>query len=447
MMNYPYSISGSNYKIDPTRRRGGALKSDGSPNDNNRVEIGPTDLAFDEWEQLGLESPNLANMREFRLERIKKGLIERDLAGVLMFDPLNIRYATDTTNMQVWITHNYGRACFVAADGHIILWDFHSCEHLSSHLPLVKEVRHGASFFYFESGDKTEQHAAQFAAEINELVRQYGADNRRIAVDKIEIAGLRALDKLGLEVTNGQELMEKARVIKGPDEIKAMRCSIASTEISMAIMKQHTMPGITENDVWSVLHAENIRRGGEWIECRLLSSGLRTNPWFQESGPRVMQDGELLAFDTDLIGPYGICADLSRTWMIGDTPPSAEQKRLYQHAHEHIQSNQELLKPGVTFRELTEKSHRLEKEFRAGRYGVIMHGVGLCDEYPSIRYPEDYDECGYDGVLEPGMALCVEAYVGSQGGKEGVKLEDQVIITEGGFENITRFPFEQDLLS
>ncbi len=75
-----------------------------------------------------------------------------------------------------------------------------------------------------------------------------------------------------------------------------------------------------------------------------------------------------------------------------------------------------------------------------------MHGVGLCDEYPSIRYPEDLEGHGYDGVLEPGMALCVEAYVGAVGGKEGVKLEDQVIITEDGFENLTNYPFEKELL-
>ncbi|WP_271273866.1 dimethylsulfonioproprionate lyase DddP [Aliamphritea hakodatensis] len=442
-----FVFSSSNRKIDPTRRRAGQLKPDGSPNENDRVEIGPTDLAFNEWDELGLTTPNLTRMREFRLQRIVEALNKQDLAGVLLFDPLNIRYATDSTNMQLWITHNHARACFVAASGHMILWDFHNCEHLSSYLPLVKEVRGGASFFYFETGDRTQEHAAHFAKEIDALLREHGGDNRRLAVDKIEIAGLRELDKCGVEIRDGQALMEHARVIKGEDEINAMRCSIASTEISMQLMKEATVPGVTENDIWSVLHAENIRRGGEWIECRLLASGPRTNPWFQECGPRVVQQGELLAFDTDLIGPYGICADLSRTWMIGDAKPTAKQKHLYQIAYEHIQYNMQLLKPGMSFREVTEAGLRLPPEYRDLRYGVMMHGVGLCDEYPSIRYPEDIDGHGYDGVLEPGMALCVEAYVGAVGGGEGVKLEDQIIITEDGYENLTNFPFEADFLS
>ena len=446
-MNHPHVSYSSNRKIDPTRRRHGPVKPDGSPNDNDRVEIGPTDLAFDEWESLGLECPDLTAMREFRLERIKAELVSRDLAGVLLFDPLNIRYATDTTNMQVWITHNSARACFVTADGYIVLWDFHSSDHLSHHLPLVKEVRHGASFFYFECGEQVDLHADQFTAAIDDILRQHGGGNRRIAVDKIEIAGLRALDRAGIEIHDGQEVMELARVIKGPDEIHAMRCAIASTEIAMGMMQKASLPGLSENDIWAVLHAENIRRGGEWIECRLLSTGPRTNPWFQECGPRIVKSGDILAVDTDLIGPYGICADISRSWVIGDTAPTAEQKRLYGIAHEHIMTNMELLGPGVSLLEITEKGHRLPEEFRAQRYGVMMHGVGLCDEYPCVRYPEDVEAHGYDAVLEPGMVLCVEAYIGAEGGREGVKLEDQVLITEDGYENLTRYPFEQDLLA
>ncbi|NRF13984.1 dimethylsulfonioproprionate lyase DddP [Vibrio coralliilyticus] len=439
-------VLGSNRKIDPSRRRAAQIKPDGSVNDNDRVEIGPTALAFQEWADLGLTPPNLHKMREYRLKRIVDQLQARDLAGVLLFDPLNIRYATDSTNMQLWIAHNHARACFVSAEGYMILWDFHNCEHLSAHLPLVKEVRNGASFFYFETGNRTNEHAHHFAKEIADIVKRHGGGSNRIAVDKIEIVGLRELDKQGLDIFDGQEVMELARAVKNIDEINAMRCSIASTEIAMKKMQEATVPGVTENDIWSVLHAENIKRGGEWIECRILSSGPRTNPWFQECGPRVVKEGELLAFDTDLIGPYGFCADLSRTWLIGDVEATEEQRHLYRVAYEHIQHNMEILKPGMTFEEVTRSGLLLPEKYRPQRYGVMMHGVGLCDEYPSIRYPEDLEGHGYDGVLEPGMALCVEAYVGAVGGKEGVKLEDQVIITEDGFENLTNYPFEKELL-
>ena len=101
-------------KIDPTR---GATLPDGSLNDNDRVEIGPTQLAYREWEGAGLTLPNLEAMRRFRWQRLVQGVVDRDYGGILMFDPLNIRYATDSTNMQLWNTHNAFRACLVCADG------------------------------------------------------------------------------------------------------------------------------------------------------------------------------------------------------------------------------------------------------------------------------------------------------------------------------------------
>ncbi len=441
-----YSIDPSDRKIDPTRKPGVALKPDGTPDDNDRVEIGPTNLAFDEWEILGLEIPDLPRMREFRLQRLTDELKRRDYGGILLFDPLNIRYATDCTNMQLWITHNPARACFVSADGYVVLYDFHSCEHLSDHLPLIREVRGGASFFYFESANRQHEHAAKFARDIDGLMREHSGQNRRLAVDKIEIAGLRALEKQGLTVFEGQEVTELARVIKGEDEIRALRCATSACEAAMDEMYEAMEPGKSENEIWASLHAGNIRRGGEWLETRILSSGPRTNPWFQESGPRIVNAGELLAFDTDMVGTYGMCCDISRTWLIGDLPPTAEQKRVYQVAHEHIMTNMELLKPGVHFSEITERAHRLPDNMVPLRYGVVMHGVGLCDEYPSIRYREDYEHYGYDGVFEPGMVMCVEVYAGEVGGSCGVKLEDQVLITEDGYENMTKYPFEEVLL-
>lgn len=442
----PYSIDSTNRKIDPARKPATRLKPDGTIDDNDRVEIGPTLLAFDEWSALGLEIPQLERMREFRLQRLVQELQRRDYAGILLFDPLNIRYATDCTNMQLWITHNPARACFVSAEGYIVLYDFHSCEHLSTHLPLIKELRSGASFFYFESAGRSEEHATKFAAGIDELMRTHGGKNRRLAIDKIEIAGLRALEKLGLQIYPGQEVTELARVIKGIDEIAALRCSVAACEAAMDEMRDVMLAGKSENEIWSALHAGNIKRGGEWLETRILSSGPRTNPWFQESGPRIISDGELLAFDTDMIGTYGMCCDISRTWLCGEVAPNEEQKRIYRIAYEHIMANMELLRPGVSFSEITEKAHRLPDNCIPNRYGVVMHGVGLCDEYPSIRYREDHQAHGYDGIIEPGMVICVEVYAGEVGGKNGVKLEDQVLITETGYDNMTRYPFEDILL-
>ncbi|MFQ5566548.1 MAG: dimethylsulfonioproprionate lyase DddP [Paracoccaceae bacterium] len=443
-----YAIA--NRKIDPSRRpaTGLATKPDGSPVDNDRAEIGPTQLAFDEWAAAGIEAPDLETMRRFRLDRIVAALAERDYGGLLMFDPLNIRYATDSTNMQLWNAHNPFRACLVCPDGYMVLWEYKGpgLAILSEFNPLVREVRKGASMFYFATGDRGSDDARAFVDQVNEVMRAHGGNNRRLAVDKIMIHGLHALETADFIVEDGEEVTEKTRAVKGEDEIKAMRCAMHGCEMSMTAMERAMAPGMTEDELWAVLHAENIRRGGEWIETRLLASGPRTNPWFQECGPRVIQPNEIVAFDTDLIGCYGMCADISRTWWLGDQEPTAEMKRLYRFAHEHIMTNIELCKPGVSFKELTFGGHQMTEEFMDQRYGVRMHGVGLCDEWPAIKHPIDWREGAFDYYLEPGMMLCVEALIGTEGGEFSIKLEDQILITETGYENLTKYPFDARLL-
>ena len=439
------TIIGSNRRIDPTRRA--HLKPDLTPDDNDRVELGPTDLAFAEWKAAGIEAPDMPALREYRLLRLQEQIRKHNCAGLLLFDPLNIRYATDTTNMQLWIAHNAARACFVPPEGKVILWDFHNCEHLSAHLPLVGEVRHGASFFYFETGDKTEAAAAHFVDEVIDVMKSHGGANKRLAVDKIETPGYVRLVEKGIEIIEGQMLTEHARAIKNDNEIRAMRCAVHACEMAVEEMRYAMRPGVSENEMWAALHAGNIKRGGEWIETRILSSGPRTNPWFQECGPRIMQEGDMMAFDTDLVGTYGYCCDISRSWIVGDVAPTEEQKTLYKVAFEHVMTNIGLIKPGMSFAEMTAKAHRLPEEYRALRYGVLAHGVGLCDEYPCVRYPEDVEAHGYSGTFEPGMTLGVEAYIGAVRGLEGVKLEEQVLITETGCETLSTYRYEDALLA
>ena len=263
--------------------------------------------------------------------------------------------------------------------------------------------------------------------------------------------GARALEAQGFDLMDGEAVTEHARAIKGPDEIRAMRCANHACETSVRAMevfaRAHVGDGKTcEDDVWAILHAENIKRGGEWIETRLLASGPRTNPWFQECGPRVCQQNEIISFDTDLIGAYGICIDISRSWWIGDQKPRPDMIYAMQHAVEHIQTNMQMIKPGVMIPELTANTHVLDDKFQAQKYGCLMHGVGLCDEWPLVAYPDKAVPGAFDHPLEAGMVLCVEAAVGEVGGDFTIKLEDQVLVTEDGFENLTTYPFDTALM-
>ena len=430
-------------KIDPSK---GTHLDDGSPNDDNRVEIGPTKLALDEWKAAGLTLPNLARMRQYRLDRLVQHITDRDYGAILLFDPLNIRYATDSTNMQLWNTHNMFRAVLVCADGYMVLWDHKKSQFMADHNPLVKETRTGAAFYYFAAGDSGEKRAKKFAGEVDELILRHCEGNKKLAIDKIMMHGLRAFEALGYDIKDGEEVTEKSRSIKNEDEINAMRCAHNACEKAVTVMHETAKPGMSEDDIWAVLHAENIRRGGEWIETRLLATGPRTNPWFQECGQRILQNNEILAFDTDLIGSYGMCIDISRTWWFGDETPRSDMIYAMQHAHEHLMSNIEMLKPGVHVRELCFNAHELEPQYQKQKYLNKMHGVGLCDEWPLVPYPEVWDDDAYDVILQPGMVFSAESLVSPENGDFSIKLEDQVLITETGYENLTSYPFDSQLM-
>ena len=389
---------------------------------------------------------DMRQLRAYRLGRVRAGLRAHDYAGCVLFDPINIRYAVGARNMTVWTMHNAARYCFIPTEGPIVLFDFHNCEHLSAGLETVDEARPACAWYYFSAGPRCAEKAGRWADEIADLVAAHGGGNKRLAMDHCDPLGAAALAGHGIEIASGQEVMERARAIKSADEIVLMNVSIAVCETAMARMREALEPGMTENQLWSILHQVNIAMGGEWIETRLLASGGRTNPWFQECGARVIRPGDLVSFDTDMIGPFGYCADISRTYFCGPGRPSGEQRRLYRLAWEQIHANMDLLGPGLGFREFAEKAFKMPDSCAPNRYSVLVHGVGMADEYPYCPYAVDFDRSGYDEVFEPGMTVCVESYVGEVGGDEGVKLEQQVLITETGTLLLSTYPFEDELL-
>jgi Xaa-Pro aminopeptidase len=112
---------------------------------------------------------------------------------------------------------------------------------------------------------------------------------------------------------------------------------------------------------------------------------------------------------------------------------------LHALAEEQIRYNCELLAPGLTFRQFTERAWKIPARYWEQNYGCVAHGVGMVDEWPAIGV-DPRDPCLQDGVMAPGMVICVESYLGEVGGTEGVKLEEQVLITTGGHEILSRYP-------
>ncbi|MEM7341305.1 MAG: Xaa-Pro peptidase family protein [Actinomycetota bacterium] len=382
-----------------------------------------------------------AELEAGRLERLRASLAEAGVAGGLFYDPTTIRYATGVSNMQVYGLHNPCRYVFVPTAGDVVLFEFKGCEHLAAGHLGVADVRPAVSWYHFVAGANAPAFAEQWADEITDLL---GPGAKDLAVDRLDPLGAEALARRGVWVHDGQRVADRARMVKTAAEIVAIRQAVAAAEEAVAAMAAVLTPGRTEVEVWAELHRANIAGGGEWIETRLLTSGPRTNPWYQEASAKVIEPGELVAFDTDLIGLGGYSVDISRTWVAGDRRPSDAQQRLFDAASVQLADNLALLRPGASFAEISNRAHLPSPEIHSVTNAAVVHGVGLCNEYPLVLNRDHFATAGYDGEVVEGMVLCAEALAAPPGGIEAVKLERQVLITATGAEPLDALPLTPD---
>lgn len=390
-------------------------------------------------------SVDTLQLRAGRLARLRKMMRRSEYAAMLLFDPNNQRYATGSRNMFGYFLRNSTRYLFVPTEGPIILFEYPQSAHVSMCLETIQEARHSKIVWSSVAG-RDEDTARPFAAEIADLVRLHGRGLKKVGIDRCAHVLALALEREACTVTDCQQELLQLRAVKTRDEIACLRLSMAGAESAVATVRDQMKPGISEQELFALMYGEVIRQGGEYIETRLLTSGPRTNPWFKEASGRRLRPGELVALDTDIIGCFGYYSDFSRTFHCGPGRPTHYQKMLYGLAYEQIQHNIDIIKPGLSYRDVSDRAWKIPDAFVERRYTSVMHGVGMHGETPFIAHAQDFSTFGGDGVLEPGMVVSVESYVGEVGGPEGVKLEEEVLITPSGTELISRFPFEESLL-
>ena len=391
---------------------------------------------------------DLVAVAEYRQAQLRKEMAMRSIDAVLLTDAVNIRYATGTRNMQVFTARNpASRYAFIPVEGDVVVYEFTGAAHLAEGLSTVQEVRHARTASYVAAGDKIADTERAWANDMAELITERCGAAAKVGVERVNPGAATALAAYGFEIVDAQQPVERARAAKSDEEMKCVRASLRATEAAMHKMREAIRPGLTENELWSIFHQHVIAAGADYIETRLMTAGDHTNPWFQETSDHVIEPNVLISFDTDVVGVHGYYSDFSRTFHAGPDAPTARQRELYSIAYEQVHHNMGIIAPGMTFKEYSEKAWDLPDEFAGNRYYLSAHGVGMTGEYPYLYHHQDYADFGYDGVIVPGMTLCVESYIGKPGEAEGVKLEQQILVTETGIELLSDFPFEETLLA
>jgi len=391
---------------------------------------------------------DLPRMRRYRQNRLREQIVAQGFDAAILVEPLSIRYATGVRNCALFQMHIQAGYLFVPASGPVSYFDSAPGRTTGGQLETIDEIRDDIlPLSYMFAGPRHIEWTRNWAAQMDDLIRAHcGQGPRRIAIEGAGSHAEQALLALGHRVADVAPVLAHARKVKSPEEILAMNLTLAVAEDGMTRMRDALRNGIMEQELWALMWQALIEGGGEWLDYRLLASGERTNPWQQEASSRMIRAGELVVFDCGMVGPFSYGADVSRAYRCGPGRPSDEQRSLYTMAWTEVMANTRLVQPGASFAEIAEARHLPPEGYAEQLYPCMMHGIGMADEWPVILHSPEHPEF-YDGVLEPGMVICVESYIGKVGGVEGVKLEDQVLVTESGPVTLSRYPFEETLLT
>ena len=279
----------------------------------SQIELGPmaTAVHIDE-----------ARMHRERLARARAALRRHGLAAALLFDPINVRYVGVPGAFAVFNLHVTFRWALVPVESEPVLWEYPEVLHVTAGR-WSGDVRPAIAWTFFGSGLNTTTDARRFATEIAAVLNERGLLSEQIGVDRLETVGYLALAQAGVRVVDAQPALEQARAVKTLDELAVLRANARACDAAIAQLRAGLRPGVTENELWGTFIGAALKSGAEWCETRLLSSGPRTNPWMQEATNRVVNDGELVGFDTDLVGERGYLTDISRIYLIAPRQTSS----------------------------------------------------------------------------------------------------------------------------
>jgi Xaa-Pro dipeptidase len=374
-----------------------------------------------------------------RLGRLQDAMRAGGVAGCLLFNEPNIRYATGASAMPVWSMSTLVRCALVPAEGSPILFEHPNSIHRSRRVAHDVRPMHAWAFH-----DDAAAEAIIWARETTEAMRELGIGDQPLAVDRLETPGFLALEREGVALVDSASITQAAREVKTPEEIRLFETNGDMVVAMLSAFEEAVVPGVRERELLATLSDAMLRRGGEYLATNTVCSGPNANPWRAEATDRRIEAGDLVFVDTDTVGIEGYFFCVSRTFPCGDGQVTTARRDTYRVAFDWLEGMKEVIRPGLTCGEIAAIAPRLPEKYIPQRYEIMVHGVGLEEESPSVCHPID-EQPNADRVIREDMALVVEVYAGEGGGDHGVKLGDEVLVTSEGVRVLAPYPFSDRL--
>jgi Xaa-Pro aminopeptidase len=385
-----------------------------------------------DWE-LGVDYGRL--IRE-RFERAQAAVKAAGLGAVLCFNVDNVRYVTGT-HIGEWARDKFDRYCLCPSEGLPYLWDPAApAKRISS--PWIAD-RVAAPISMMQGALPPGMNVqVDFARKIKKMLVHYGVDKQPLGIDLMELPMLRALEKEGIEVVDGQQAMLDAREIKTPDEIELLKVAAGMVDATYVDIAKAIRPGTRENELVAIAHDRLFRLGPERVECVNSVAGPRGKPHSHTFSDRIIQPGDMVFLDImHSYNGYHTC--YYRTFICGQ--PNRYQIEAYELCSKWVSESIDAIRPGVTVDEVAsvwpaaaDFGYKDEEEAFLLQYG---HGIGLSLWERPIFTRRFH---GQKTVLKEGMVFAVECWKGAEDGSGAARIEEEVVVTKEGCQVITNFP-------
>jgi len=395
-----------------------------------------------DWEQ----RIDFERLRRERLGRVKDFLKKSEMGALLCFDMNNVRYIT-ATHIGTWAQDKINRFTLLPQSDEPILWDFGSAaRHHQLFCPWLGE-RSRAGISLLRGAMSPEMGRAEdVARKIRIELEERGLHKEPVGVDVVEVPVLFALQKEGLTIVDGQQLMSDVREIKTQDEITLLNMAAMQVDAAYDELYRAMKPGFRENEAVGLVSKVLYDLGSEYVEAVNAISGERCNPHPHVFSDRVLRPGDPVYYDI-LQSYMGYRTCYYRCFTIGYA--SHAMVDAYKRCRDYLDAAIELARPGRTTGEIAavwpkaqEFGFPNEEACFALQYG---HGVGLAIwEKPVISRLVSLD---HPHEIKPGMVFALETFWPSTDGWSAARIEEEVVVTETGHEVITRFPADQLLVA
>lgn len=383
-------------------------------------------------------------LRKDRLEKSRREMKKAGLGSLLVFDPDNIRYITSAT-IGEWARDKMNRYALLCGDADPVLFDIGS-------RVIVQKSPYGApwlkgrvrpSIAWGRGAVPKETKAVEKAvAQIKEVLEEHRVAKEPVGIDILDVPLMRALNAAGIEIADGQEPMLLARMIKTEEEVELLDMAASMADAAFYVAAKNTRPGIRENDLVGIITNELYSMGSDKVEAINAISGPRTNPHHHDFTDRRLRPGDIIFFDImhSFCG-YRTC--YYRTFCVGK--PTKEQRERYNECLSWLRESMKVVRAGVTTADIAARwpgpevlGMKTEQEVIANQWG---HGIGMSIwELPVISRAFSFD---YPYPIKENMVIALETYAGPKGTDFGIRIEEELVVTTGGYRLLTRFPCDE----